>query len=121
MSTASCTRQSTGNPNENPTPAARHASAKSWVDPAVSQRTNTFDASALSLSGFGRHAGGSDANACSRTVMWSAAVLDPARPLRNNPARASPPAISGRSKNASNGCRPNDFFQVGVANSLLSE
>ena len=36
--------------------------------------------------------------------MWSAAVLEPALPVRSSPARASPPAISGRSRNASSGC-----------------
>jgi len=39
----------------------------------------------------------------------------------NSPPRASPPAISGRSKNASSGWWPNVFFQVGVAPALLSE
>lgn len=47
--------------------------------------------------------------------------MEPALPVRSSPARPSPPAISGRSRNASSGWCPNDFFQVGVAPILLSE
>ncbi len=53
--------------------------------------------------------------------MWSEAVLEPALPLRSSPARASPPAISGRSRYASSGWYPNVFFQVDAAPCLLSE
>lgn len=42
--------------------------------------------------------------------MWSAVVLDPALPFRSSPARASPAAMSGRSKNTSSGWNPNVFF-----------
>ncbi len=101
MSTASQTRASTGNPKENPTPRSQQAWANLWVAPAESQCTTTAAAPGLSRSG--RHWTGSEANACPRTVMWSAAVLDPALPLRSSPANASPPAISGRSRNASSG------------------
>src|SRR5258708_15642432 len=112
-------RQSTGYPNENPTPALRQAVAKSWVAPAVSQRTNTFGAS--SLSGSGRHRGGRDANACASTVMWSAAVLDPARPVRSSPARASPPAISGGARKAHSRGGPQGFFPGRGPPSLVLE
>ena len=62
------------------------------------------------MPGLGRQSAGSEASAWSRTVMWSAAVLDPALPLRSSPAKASPPAISGRSRNASNGWWPKDYL-----------
>jgi hypothetical protein len=39
-------------------------------------------------------------------------VFDPALPRRKIPASASPPATSGRSRQASNGWKPNVFFQV---------
>jgi hypothetical protein len=51
----------------------------------------------------------------SSTAMWSAAVLEPALPLRNSPANASPPATSGRSKKHSSGWNPKVFFQVAAA------
>ena len=69
--------------------------------PAESVRTRIFGPSDRARSG--RYSGGSDANACSSTTTWSAAVFDPALPGRSNPANASPPAMSGRSKNANNG------------------
>lgn len=45
----------------------------------------------------------------------SAAVLLSALPGRSSPASASPPATSGRSKNASNGWKPKVFFRVAAA------
>lgn len=99
VSTASQTRASTGNPKENPTPRSRQAAAKRWVAPAVSERTTTAGAPGSP----GRHPAGSAANAWSSTLMWSAAVFEPALPLRSSPASASPPAISGRSRNANKG------------------
>jgi hypothetical protein len=42
-------------------------------------------------------------------------VLLPALPGRSNPASASPPATSGRSKKASKGWNPKVFFQVAAA------
>ena len=47
--------------------------------------------------------------------MWSVAVFDPAFPGRSRPARASPPAMSGRSKKHSNGWNPNVRFQGAAA------
>ena len=84
-----------------PTPASRHAAANVWVAPAESERTRIC--CAPGSSGFGRYAAGSDSSACSSTVTWSAAVFEPAFPGRSSPASASPPAISGRSKNTSSG------------------
>lgn len=52
--------------------------------------------------------------------MWSAAVLLPALSARSNPAIASPPALSGRSKNANNGWCRNDFFHVAAVLSQWS-
>ena len=52
-------------------------------------------------SGFGRYAAGNCFSACSNTVRWSAAVLLPALARLSSPDNASPPAISGRSRNAS--------------------
>ena len=66
-------------------------------------------------SGRGRACSGSAANARSSTVMWSAAVFDPAFPARSRPASASPPATSGRSRKHSNGWNPNVFFHVAAA------
>src|SRR5258705_4578092 len=43
---------------------------------------------------FRRYAGGSAAIAASVTVMWSAAVLLPAEPLRSSHASGSPPVLS---------------------------
>ena len=48
-----------------PDPWARQAVANAWVAPAASDRTSTFGAPG---SRPGRQPGGSDANACSRTV-----------------------------------------------------
>ena len=50
--------------------------------------------------------------------MWSAAVLDPALPVRRIPANASPPATSGRSRKHNNGWKPNVCFHVGAASSF---
>lgn len=41
--------------------------------------------------------------------------VEPALPGRSSPARASPPAISGRSRKASNGWNPNVRFHVAAA------
>ena len=53
--------------------------------------------------------------------MWSAVVLLPALPARSIAARASPAAMSGRSRNTSNGWNPNVRFHVAAAFSFRSE
>jgi hypothetical protein len=94
----------TANPNENPTPRSRQAAANPWVAPAESDRANSLGESGLSGSpGRGRARSGSAASAMSSTATWSAAVFDPAFPARSNPASASPPATSGRSRKHSSG------------------
>ena len=99
--TASRTGAVTANPNEKPTPTARQCAAKPWVAPAESDRTSTLGESGSP--GRGRWLSGSAASAWSSTAMWSAVVFEPAFPARSGPARASPPAMSGRSRNASSG------------------
>ena len=86
-----------GESKENPTPRSRQAWANLWVAPAVSERTTTIGP--FAVSGSGRHAAGSEANAWSRTVMWSAAVFDPAFPAsaaRPRPHRRRSGAVQKR-------------------------
>ena len=111
--TMSLIRKSTGKPKENPTPSSRQAAAKVCVAPAESDRASTRGESGSP--GRGRACSGNAAIAISRTVTWSAAVFDPALPARSSPASASPPATSGRSRNASNGWNPNVLFHVAAA------
>ena len=110
-------RVSTGNPKENPIPRSTHAAANACVAPAESERASTRVPSQVpgSSPGMGRACSGSAASAMSSTLMWSAAVFEPALPLRSSPASASPPAMSGRSRKHSSGWNPNVFFQVAAA------
>ena len=117
--TAARTAAVTGNPNENPTPAARHAWAKPWVAPAESDRISTRGP--IGSPDLGRYCAGNEDNASPSTWMWSAVVLLPAFPARSIPARASPPAMSGRSRNTSNGWNPYVRFQVAAEFCLASE
>lgn len=112
-STIRWTLASTGNPNENSTPCSTHASANVCVAPAESERASTRGDPGSP--GRGRACGSSAARASLSTVTWSAAVFDPAFPGRSKPARASPPAMSGRSRKHSNGWNPNVFFHVAAA------
>ena len=77
--------------------------------PAESERINTCGGVAVTGT-WAVDCEGSDANAHPSTVMWSAVVLLPALPARSSPASASPPAMSGRSKNTSSGWNPKVFL-----------
>ena len=68
-----------------PDPAIAAGLGELMGGPAVSERTTTIGP--FAVSGSGRHAAGSEANAWSRTVMWSAAVFDPAFPALSSPAK----------------------------------
>ena len=77
-----------------------------WVDPAPSMRTSTD---------LPRRAPGSWARALVSTLMWSAAVFDPALPGRSAIANGSPVPSGPWSTNAHNGWNPNPFLNVGRA------
>src|SRR5450759_3833637 len=81
-----------------------------WVDPAPSMRTSTD---------LPRRAPGSWARALVSTLMWSAAVFDPALPGRSAITNGSPVPSGPWSTNAHNGWNPNPFLNVGLACLLL--
>ena len=98
-------------------PRSTQASANACVAPAESDLASSRGPAQLpgSSPGTGRACSGSASSAWSSTMMWSAAVLEPALPARSSPASASPPATSGRSRKHSNGWNPKVRFQVAAA------
>ena len=107
---ASRTFSVTGNPTEysrlrpRTWPCSVSQSSRSWEAPAPSQRTSSFL----------RCAAGTWAIASDRTAMWSAAVFDPAFPVRSIPARISVVL----SHHTANGWNPKVFLNVGEASSF---
>src|SRR6185436_19268600 len=61
------------------------------------------------------HCSGSEASTRSSTVMWSAAVLDPALPGRSSAPAGSPVPPGPWSMNPNSGCNPNVFLNVFAA------
>ena len=81
-----------------------------WVDPAPSIRTRTVRP--------GRDPTPAWSSAWRITVLWSAAVFDPALPGRYMITAASPEPVRPWSMNAHNGWWPKPFLNVGAASSF---